>query len=215
MKSAMIVTQIEEFTKSKSKVYIDQELAFVLYKGELRIYGIEQGKEVSTSVYRQILGEVLPKRAKLRSMHLLKARDYTCAQLRDKLCRDLYPEAVIEEAIAYLLSFRYLDDARYALDYIRCYHDRKSRVRLEADLRRKGVAKDVVETAWQSWREEGNEQDETDQIRRLAEKRHFDARTADRKAWGNFYSFLLRRGFSAESIRKAMKNHLYDDFYLT
>ena len=42
----MLVTQVTEVTKSRSKVYIDQEFAFVLYKGELRLYEIEEGKEL-------------------------------------------------------------------------------------------------------------------------------------------------------------------------
>lgn len=40
----MLVTQVTELSKSRSKVYIDQEFAFVLYKGELRLYHIKRVK---------------------------------------------------------------------------------------------------------------------------------------------------------------------------
>ena len=41
----MTVTKIEEVTKAKCRIEIDQEFAFVLYKGELRMYHIREGEE--------------------------------------------------------------------------------------------------------------------------------------------------------------------------
>ena len=75
----MLVTQVTELSKSRSKVYIDQEFAFVLYKGELRLYHIKEGQQLSEEDYRTIMQEVLPKRAKLRAMNLLQGREYTTA----------------------------------------------------------------------------------------------------------------------------------------
>jgi len=37
----MVVTAIEEYTKGKFKIYLDEEFAFVLYKGELRRFKME------------------------------------------------------------------------------------------------------------------------------------------------------------------------------
>ena len=87
----MRVTQIAELSKSRSKVYIEQEFAFVLYKGELRLYHVREGEEISEADYRTIMEEVLPKRAKLRAMNLLKDREYTTARLRRKLEQGFYP----------------------------------------------------------------------------------------------------------------------------
>ena len=38
----MTVTKIEPVTKSKYKIYLDGQFAFVLYKGELSRYHIEE-----------------------------------------------------------------------------------------------------------------------------------------------------------------------------
>ena len=43
----MIVTGIEEQTKTKFKVYLDGTFAFVLYKGELKRFGIKAGRRIS------------------------------------------------------------------------------------------------------------------------------------------------------------------------
>ena len=130
----MIVTGIREINKSKVKIELDSEFAFVLYKGELRLYEIEEGKELKENIYHEIMDRILPKRAKLRAMNLLKSRSYTTAQLREKLEKGGYPFQIVEEAIQYVSSFGYVDDSQYALDYIEYHKESRSRNRIYTDL---------------------------------------------------------------------------------
>jgi len=201
----MLVTQIVELSKSRSKVYIEQEFAFVLYKGELRLYHIREGEEIAEQDYCTILEEVLPKRAKLRAMNLLKSREYTTAQLRTKLLQGYYPEPIVQQALDYVASFHYTDDLRYAVGYITYHENTKSRKRLEMDLQKKGIGKDIIEAAWSQWEEQGGNRDEMAMIRRLLEKKHYCPGEADRKEQQKVYAFLLRKGFSGEQIRYAMR----------
>ena len=209
----MLVSQVTELSKSRSKVYIDQEFAFVLYKGELRLYHIKEGEEIRPEDYHTILQEVLPKRAKLRAMNLLQGREYTTAQLRTKLQQGYYPPAVIEQAIAYVASFHYIDDLRYALDYITYHENSRSRRRIEQDLQGKGISAITIEEAWQNWRENGGVQNEQNMIRELLRKKHYDpdAKT-DWKERQKIYAFLARKGFSAEAIHKAIGDMDSDEF---
>ena len=169
----MRVTQIEPLSQSRSKVYIEQEPAFVLYRGELRTYHVREGGEIAADDYRIIMEEVLPKRAKLRAMNLLKSRDYTTSQLRNKLKDGFYPEQVIEEAMAYVAACHYTDDFRYAVSFISCHESNRSRRRIEQDLLRRGIDRNTIEKAWASWEEEGGAQDEQEMIRQLLEKKHY------------------------------------------
>lgn len=200
----MKVTRIEELTKSRSRVYIEEEFAFVLYKGELRSYHIVEGEELSPEDYETIMGQVLPKRAKLRAMNLLKSREYTTKQLHDKLRDGGYPERIIAEALAYVESFHYTDDLRYAVAYITGHESARSRRRIEQDLLGKGIDKDTLEKAWQEWEAQGGEQDEQAMIRELLRKRGYDPETADRKEKQRQGAFLLRKGFSGENVRRAI-----------
>lgn len=200
----MRVTQIEPLSKSRSKVYIEQEFAFVLYKGELRTYHVKEGEEIAAEDYRILLEEVLPKRAKLRAMNLLKNREYTTSQLRNKLKEGFYPEQVIEEALSYVASYHYTDDFRYAASFISCHENSRSRRRIEQDLLRRGIDRSTIEKAWASWEEEGSVLDEQEMIRKLLEKKHYSPETADIKEKQRIYGFLMRKGFSGEEIRKAL-----------
>ncbi|HBA48819.1 MAG TPA: hypothetical protein DCZ91_13700 [Lachnospiraceae bacterium] len=200
----MKVTQIEEVSKSRARVYIDEEFAFVLYKGELRSFHIRAEGEISEEDYRSIMEEILPKRAKLRAMNLLKAREYTVKQLHDKLKDGGYPEEIIRQALDYVGSRHYTDDLRYATGFIRNHEGNRSRRRIEQDLLGRGIDRAVLEQAWAVWEEEGGCQDEASMIRALLEKKSFDGETADRKQRQKMYGFLVRKGFQAEAVRRAV-----------
>ena len=200
----MIVTGITELTQSRCKIELDHQFAFVLYKGELRQYHLREGETIREEDYREIIEEVLPKRAKLRCMNLLQSREYTEAQLRAKLHQGLYPPEIIDQAIAYVSSYHYIDDLRYAEDYITTHENTRSRGRIDQDLYRKGLAKETIEQAWLSWESKGGTQDEQTMIHTLLQKKHYNPETADFKEKQKLYAYLTRKGYSPGQIRHAL-----------
>ena len=200
----MIITEIQEVTKAKVKVFIDYEFAFVLYKGELRTYGICEEKKLTEDVYRTIIDVVLTKRAKLRSMHLLKSRDYTRYALLEKLRKDFYPEEVIEKAIAYVMSFGYVDDKRFARAYISYAGKTKSRKQIECYLMQKGVAKSDIAGAFEELEEMDALESEESLIQALLVKKHYKKESANREERRKIIGFLYRKGFSLDKIYKVV-----------
>ena len=81
--------------------------------------------------------DVVFKRAKLRAMHLLEDMDRTEAGLREKLRQGLYPEDAAEEAVRYVKSFGYLDDTRYAENFVRSRKGSKSRREIQGSSAQK------------------------------------------------------------------------------
>ena len=144
------------------------------------------------------------KRAKLRCMHLLEKRDYTEKELRQKLenGKTEYTEEQIDGAIAYVKSFHYVDDGRYACKYIEALQSRKSRRQIEQELYQKGVDRELIQEAF----EETGEVPEEEQIARWMEKRNFHPEEVDLKEKQRMYAFLARKGFRAENIQRAMKS---------
>ncbi|MCI8324535.1 MAG: regulatory protein RecX [Lachnospiraceae bacterium] len=200
----MTVTQLTALGKGRYKVYIEDRPAFVLYRGELNRLGIREGEEITEGNLREIQEEILPLRAKKRAMNLLQKREYTTAALREKLRDGEYPEACVEEAVAYVESYGYVDDLRYARDFIVYNLDRKSRMRIEQDLMRKGIQKDTVRAVFEELEEEGTRQDEASMIRTLLDKKKYDAKNADAQEKQRMYAFLYRKGFHADAINRAL-----------
>lgn len=199
----MIITSIKEYDKKRSQIYIDGEKAFLLYKGEIRKYKLEQDKEIDQITYDVIVREVLGKRAILRAMNLLQKRDYTEYKLREKLGDGGYPDSCIEDAIDYVKSYKYLDDRRYASDYARYYKESRSRKRIEQDLVQKGINKDLITEVMEEEYDSEDEDIELDQIRHLLIKKHYSL-SMDYKDKQKIMAFLYRKGYSTELIYKAM-----------
>lgn len=197
----MTVTQIEAVTKTKYKVYLDGQFAFVLYKGELSRYHIAVGEELSEPVYQQILKEVLLKRAKLRAMHLLNSMGRTENQLRDKLKQSLYPEEVVEAALNYVKSFGYVNDAEYARSFIDSRKDRKSKRELYMQLGQKGIAKDILD---QIFEEYYDAEDSREAIEAIMRKRRYDPEKATNVETQKIMGYLMRKGFAYDDIRRGL-----------
>lgn len=156
----MTVTRIEELSRSRCKIYLEDSFAFVLYKGELRLFGVREQEELSEESYREIMQEVLPKRATLRCMNLLQSRAYTESKLRSKLKEGGYPQESIDSALAYVKSYHYVDDLQFAKDYIVNQAGKKSKRVLEQDLIARGVSRDEIEAAFAEAAEKGDGPDE-------------------------------------------------------
>lgn len=200
----MIVTQITGITKGRYRIYIEEKPSFVLYRGELKRLGIREGEPISEKSLQEIMEEILPGRARRRAMNLLQSRDYTEAGLREKLRSGDYPENCIEEALVYVKSYGYVDDRRYAGDFISYNMERKSRTRMEQDLMKKGIGKDTICSVFEELEEQGTSQDEDAMIRSLLEKKKYDPKTAAKQEKQRMYAFLYRRGFHGEAINRAL-----------
>ena len=205
----MTVTRIEEYTKSKYKIYLNDAFAFVLYKGELRQYKIKEGELLSDETYQEIIEVVLTKRAKLRTMHLLQSIDRTEADVRRKLKEGLYPESVIDSAIAYVKSYHYIDDARYAGNYIDYRLGSMSRSELKQKLLQKGIDKEIIEEQLNERTEAGDEQ-EKELLKRLMLKKMKEPRNLDYQEKNKLFSYLYRKGFSLGDIERIYQELLLD-----
>jgi len=205
----VIISDIIEFDKKRSKVYIDGEFAFLLYKGELRDYSIKINNELSENSYEAITKELLPKRATKRAMNLLQKKDYTEKQLRDKLSEGLYSDEAMDAAIDYVKSYRYLDDRRFARDYVVYHIETRSKNRVVNDLSSKGISKQIIIDTFEELENEGVfgniSENELNQITNLLNKKHYrsDMEYKDKQ---KILAFLLRKGYDMDLIKKAMEN---------
>ena len=203
----MNITKLEALTKTKFKVFLDGEFAFVLYKGELSRYGIKEDGQLQEETYHVIVDEVLTNRAKLRAMHLLEAMDRTESGLRSKLQDNGYPEIAVERAIDYVKSFGYINDERYAFNFINNRKDSKSRREIYALLCRKGIDKEIMDNAFMEVYEQS---DDKEAIRRLISKRHVDVNNCSREELTKLYGYLGRKGFGYENIRQVIQEEQQD-----
>ena len=133
-------------------------------------------------------------------MYLLKSMDRTECQLRLKLEEGEYPREAIDQAIAYVQSFHYLDDRRYAENYVESRKGSMSRRELQQKLYQRGIPKALIQEAL-----EGCEPDqEKASIQEWMRKKHYNPQEATLEEQRRMYGFLLRKGFRTGDVLACM-----------
>ncbi len=198
----MVVTALEHVASSKYKVYLDEQFAFVLYKGELSRYKVRLDSEITEEVYEKIKKEVIIKRARKRVLYLLQQMSRTELQVRDKLKRNLYTEDVIEDAITYAKQFGYIDDSAYTMNYIHYHKERKSRRELYAVLQGKGIPREMLDICME---EACEMDDERKAIESYIRKKGYCMENLTDEKKQKLYGYLARKGFEHHVIRQVIQ----------
>lgn len=197
-----LLEKVKKAGKGKYMLYFEQGNSICVYGYEIRGMRLEEDTYISQEQYYHILHDIVGKRAKKRALHLLEQMDRTEQQLREKLMASDYPSECVEDAIAYVKSFHYIDDQRYADTFTRYSKERLSRGQIRQKLIAKGVSKELADSAIEA----EYDTDESEHIRRLLEKKHFSQSAADEGTKRRMYQYLLRRGFRSSDILREMKN---------
>jgi len=200
------VTQIAPIDKKRSRIFFGQGEPIALYNGEIRRFGIEQGKELPDEVILQIQEEILKKRIKERALYLLKSMDRTEEEIRAKLKKGYYNEELIDYAVDFLKEYGYINDRRYAENYIRTYTGRKSQKNIQQALYLKGISREITEEVFEIFQKETKDAGEKDMIYALLKKRRYRFEGADIKEKNREMGFLLRKGFEMEEVLFCLKN---------
>lgn len=199
---------IEPVTKTKFRIYLDGQFAFVLYKSELSSCHLKDGEAVTEDQIETILSEIVLKRAKRKAMSLLQSMDRTESELRDRLLRQDFPEETVDQAVRYVKSFGYVDDRRYAESVILSRKGRKSRREIYAELSGKKIDGEIVDEMMERCYEES---DSGEALRHLLRKKHYDPSRASVEEKQKLYAYLARKGFSYGEIKKALNLEFPED----
>ena len=138
--------------------------------------------------------------AKKKAMNLLLHNDRTEKELRDRLKRAGFSEMAEEEAVAYVRSFHYIDDARYAKRFVELYQNRKSKKQLMLDLSRRGVSDTDIQDAFsEEW------QGDLQALQAALKKKTQDISKLTYEEKQKVAASLYRKGFSMPDICKALE----------
>ena len=203
-----LVTDIKDITSKRRLVYINYEPAFGLYAGELITYNININEIIPQDVYDEII-KVLTKRATLRGVNLIKDKDYTEYELRQKLLKSHYPTEAVDSAIIYAINNKFIDDRRYALNYVSFKAENKSRKYIENRLKIKGINDSLIEAACEEYYCD-NDNTELIQIDKLIKKK-LSGKIASEITYEEkqkIFSYLYRKGYTIDCINKAFNEFL-------
>lgn len=142
------------------------------------------------------------KEAIRKAMRLLVSRDRSEQELRERLAREGYDPEAAEAAIDYVKSYGYVNDRRYAENYVMSAGSKKSRAALRSFLQEKGIAGEEIESALEEL-----PGDETELIGQLLVKKAGQPHKMEEKELRRALGYLARKGFSSGDIWKVIREY--------
>ena len=143
-------------------------------------------------------------RARRKAMRLLEHMDRTEKGLTDKLHQAGFSPEAVEDALAYVKSYGYIDDCRFARNYISFRMESKSRQKILSELQIKGVDRQTALEAWNEM-EELLEPDEREVLRKTIEKKFRPDTELNEKEMRRLKAYLARRAFKFEDISRTLE----------
>lgn len=144
--------------------------------------------------------EAMLKKARNRALYLLGERDMCKAELTQKLTKT-YGGEIAEQAAEYVQSLGYINDEEYAGKLAEYLVKRKKfgKRRAKLEMRRKGLASELIDEALQTIPEE----EIGEELLELIERRYI-SKLGDYKEKQKVIAALARRGYSFDEIKRGI-----------
>jgi regulatory protein len=142
-----------------------------------------------------------------RALNMIALRARAGAELRRLLIRKGEPSEFVDVAIERLIRASFLDDASFAKQFARskAVGSGLSRRRVQQELARRGVARDVADAAITAVFSE-EEVDEQGTLERVARKKMKSLERLDTTVQRRrLYAFLARRGYDSDEISRTVR----------
>ncbi|ROL58415.1 regulatory protein RecX [Bacteroidetes/Chlorobi group bacterium Naka2016] len=110
-------------------------------------YKLSKGKKLDTNLLTDILKEQRIIEAKTIALNFVSYKQRTKFEVEQKLKQKHYTESEIQKAIEFLEDFGYLDDKKFAKEYLQFALKQKkySLLRIKNNLFQKGLSKDLID----------------------------------------------------------------------
>ena len=194
-------------------ILVDGKSVGVLSLDAIERLRLHVGTEYDDRLADSVAVEAARLRTFDRALDILAFRGRATRELRNALLRKGEEAANVDHALERLTAMGLLDDASYARQYshAKIVGPGFSRRRLQAELAKRGVARDVADEAIaDALAEDDVDSDailERVAARKLRSLEKEDAPTRRRR----LYEFLARRGYDSDDIRRVMDRMLDAD----
>ena len=197
------VTRLEAWEKKKIKVYVDDVFCFFLYANEVKRLKIQEEEEISDVVLKEIYEKILFPRCQNKLVSLLEYKDRTSQELKERLLREGYPQEVVNQVILWGREYHFIDEERFARNYVKKNATKKGERLLRIELSQKGVEKELMDELLEDILEQ-----EKEQIECIYEKRFHNIDLSEEKQRMKVTRYFIRNGFSYAEVHKFLSGKL-------
>ena len=197
----MKITKISPAIKTEGRynIYVDDKYSFSLDEVQLASLNLKKNDEIDAEQLDQLKSESDFGKNYVRALDLISRRPRSQREIRDYAFRKQWTKSNTERVIERLLERGYLDDAKFAEIFVRSRANLRnySTKRMKLELRKRGVASDIVDQVLT----DSENFDENAALKNLIAKK--------RNRYDNeqkLIAYLARQGFSYDKIRDALSS---------
>ena len=206
---ASIITAItyQKRDKLRASVFIAGEFAFGVNVATIEKFRFRKGDELDVILFEKLREFDSRVSAKRIATKFLNTRRRTEKEVRDKLRLEKFEEEIIDEVTSNVKSIGLIDDEAFARAFV---HDKRitkpiSSRQLTNELRKKGVAKNIIEDILGEADEEESEDDRAMKAASKKWEQLLRRETDDKKRKQKLIAFLGSRGFEYSIIKDVMR----------
>ena len=198
----MKITKISPAIKTEGRynIYVDDKYSFSLDEVQLASLNLKKNDEIDAEQLDQLKSESDFGKNYVRALDLISRRPRSQREIRDYAFRKQWTKSNTERVIERLLERGYLDDAKFAEIFARSRANLRnySTKRMKLELRKKGIASDIVDQVLT----DSENFDENAALKNLIAKK--------RNRYDNeqkLIAYLARQGFSYDKIKSALSDY--------
>lgn len=199
--------QIQQRRPNRVSVFLDGEFSFGCNKRVAERFGLKVGMDVAQAEVDAILQGQVRQECFDKAMDYISRRMHAREELKRKLLRADFSEAMVEPTLKKLEDLKYIDDAEFARQKLgESQRKLMGQRRVMADLMRSGVKGAVAQEAVRAHLSKDQSKENARQLveKTLPRLRRLDPVTAKRRLVG----LLQRRGFEYDDIKPLVDQYL-------
>ena len=149
-------------------------------------------------------GEEVLKKARALCFRLLKTRNCSEKELRDRLRQKRFTADAITETVSYLKSIRLIDDQQFTRNWIQARLTKPFGLRrIQLELKQKGIADELLKKEIVFAQANFDEKTALNELLQKCRAKYKNVEPLKRKQ--RMFSYLARRGFNIEAIEEALQ----------
>jgi len=200
------ITKIEAQKKNPKRrsVFIDGKFAFGVDEEVMSKLGLKKNEGLTEQKFKNILIQKKENEAKDIALRFLSFRRRTEKEVREKLQKKDFDEKTIKRTIEKLKEYDLINDLEFATAWVKerlAYKPRGKKL-LRQELWKKGIKKEIMDKVIQELCQD-EDKSAIELLERVKKRyKNLEPQVTKRRMYG----YLLRRGFSYETINQAMRN---------
>ncbi len=139
--------EVQKRNKKRVSIFIDGEYRFSLSQDLLLKYNLQEGSVITEDEIKALILTEEKERIRKQAYRILRFRDRSSKELKERLMKLGYDPAIVEEVIQELLNDGTLDDDRFVQEFISDYTEFNPRGNrfIEQELRKRGIPAEMIE----------------------------------------------------------------------